>query len=235
MRTTLVGFAMLLASGSASAQLSLQIGLPHASIGINVPVYPELVPVPGYPVYYAPAMDANFFFYDGAYWVYRDDRWFVSSWYNGPWTYVDPYHVPLFVLRVPVGYYRNPPPYFHGWRRNEPPRWGQYWGHDWDEHRHGWDHWDRRAAPARAPLPRYQRQYAGDRYPDGEARQRELASAHYRYAPHDPDVRQHYVERGHDYRDEHERGGGDWQDRGSDPGGWDERGGDHGRGHGHGR
>lgn len=235
MRAALVGLAMLLASGSASAQLSLQIGLPHASIGINVPVYPELAPVPGYPVYYAPGMDANFFFYDGAYWVYRDDRWFVSTWYNGPWTYVDPYHVPLFVLRVPVGYYRNPPPYFHGWRRNEPPRWGQYWGHDWDEHRHGWDHWDRRAAPARAPLPRYQRQYAGDRYPDREDRQRELANAHYRYAPHDPDVRQHYAERGHRDWDERERGGGDWQERGSGPGGWDERGGGHGGGHGRGK
>ena len=234
MRAALAGLAMLLAAGSASAQLSLQIGLPHASIGINVPVYPELVPVPGYPVYYAPGMDANFFFYDGAYWVYRDDRWFMSSWYNGPWTYVDPYHVPLFVLRVPVGYYRNPPPYFHGWGRNEPPRWGQYWGHDWDDRRHGWDHWDHRAAPSCAPLPQYQRQYAGDRYL-GEARQSELARAHYRYAPHDPDVREHYVERGHGDRDEHERGGEDWQGRGSGPGGWDQRGGGFGGGHGRGR
>ena len=39
---------------SASAQVSVAIGVPGVNIGINVPVYPQLVRVPGYPVYYAP-------------------------------------------------------------------------------------------------------------------------------------------------------------------------------------
>src|SRR6267378_3174528 len=79
------------------------------SIGINLPVYPNLVPVPGYPVYYAPQLDSNYFFYDGMYWVFQGDSWYASSWYNGPWGIVSPEVVPLYVLRVPVRYYRQEP------------------------------------------------------------------------------------------------------------------------------
>ena len=59
---------------SAFAQVSVGIGLPGVNIGINLPVYPELVPVPGYPVYYAPQVNSNYFFYDGVYWVYEGDN-----------------------------------------------------------------------------------------------------------------------------------------------------------------
>lgn len=34
----------------------------QVSIGINLPIYPNLVVVPGYPVYYAPQLNANYFF-----------------------------------------------------------------------------------------------------------------------------------------------------------------------------
>ena len=40
----------------------------QVNIGINISLFPELVQVPGYPVYYAPRHDANYFFYDGLYW-----------------------------------------------------------------------------------------------------------------------------------------------------------------------
>jgi hypothetical protein len=211
MRYLILVFCLLLGAATpAAAQLSIGFSSPGLSIGINVPVYPRLVRVPGYPVYYAPGLDANFFFYDGLYWVFRDDRWYASSWYNGPWKVVDPYNVPLYVLRVPVRYYRRPPEYFHGWHRDAPPRWGEHWGHDWAERRRDWDHWDRRSAPRPAPLPRYQRNYSGDRYPKVDERQRELESRNYRYQPRDPDVRQHYMERGPD------RGSARTPDRGSD-------------------
>jgi len=59
---------------SAIAQVSIGIGLPGVNIGINLPLYPELVRVPDYPVYYAPRLNTNYFFYDGAYWVYRGDN-----------------------------------------------------------------------------------------------------------------------------------------------------------------
>lgn len=160
------------------------------NIGINMSSYPELVRVPGYPVYYAPRQNSNFFFYDGMYWVYQSDNWYASSWYNGPWGFVDPVMVPLFVLRIPVRYYRNPPAYFYGWRREAPPRWGDHWGHDWAQHRRGWEQWNHRSAPAPAPLPVYQRKYSGDRYPQAE-QQRDIQQQKYRYQPRDAVVRQH--------------------------------------------
>lgn len=191
----LIVLAMLLSlATSAVAGVSIGIGFPNVSIGINLPLFPQLVPVPGYPVYYAPEIDANYFFYDGMYWVYEDDNWYASAWYNGPWDYVEPVIVPLFVLRIPVAYYRNRPAYFRGWQSNAPPRWGQYWGRDWEEHRRGWDRWERRSVPPRAPRPTYQRSYSGDQYPRGE-QQQSLHNRNYRYQPRDQAVRQHLTTR----------------------------------------
>ncbi len=188
MRYLLVALSVLLGSvTSAHAQVSVGV-----DIGIHVPVYPELVRVPGYPVYYDPHASANYFFYDGAYWVYHGDSWYASSWYNGPWQVVGPEYVPLFVLRVPVRYYRQPPPYFRGWRADAPPRWGQHWGRDWERRRGGWDRWDRRAVPRPAPLPVYQRTYPADRYPRAPEQQHSIRSEHYRYRPREAVSRQRF-------------------------------------------
>ena len=192
MRKVLIVLWMLLVPiTTASAQVSIGIGLPGISIGINLPVYPELVRVPGYPVYYAPRLDSNYFFYDGMYWLYQEDSWYASSWYNGPWVLVSPGAVPLFILRIPVRYYRHPPAYFRGWSPDVPPRWADHWGNDWEQSHRGWDSWNRRAVPAPAPLPIYQRQYSGNRYPHVE-QQQVLERQHYRYQPRDPVVRQHF-------------------------------------------
>jgi hypothetical protein len=185
------------------------------NIDINLSLFPELVPVPGYPVYYAPREDMNYFFYDGQYWLYEDDDWFVSDWYNGPWEYVDHDDVPVFILRVPVRYYRRPPPYFRGWVYNEPPRWGQHWGYGWERNHHDWNHWDHRHSPAPAPLPDYQRHYSHDRYPD-RSEQREIRDrSDYRYQPHDtghgydrqPNAREPERRDQHNRSDEH-----NWQE-----------------------
>ena len=194
MRYALIVMSMLFWSAtSALAQVSVWIGLPGVSIVINIPVYPEFVQVPGHPVYYAPRVNSNYFFYDGMYWVYQGDNWYASAWYNGPWGLVGPEVVPLFVLRIPVRYYRDPPAYFRGWRSDAAPRWGEHWGNQWEQRRSGWDRWDRRSAPAPAPLPRYQRQYSGDRYPRVE-QQPALHGQNYRFQPRDTVVRQHYRE-----------------------------------------
>jgi len=208
-----VVLGMLLYSGAPSAaQVSVGIGFPGVSIGINVPAYPRLVRVPGYPVYYAPQLDANFFFYDGMYWVYQNDSWYASSWYNGPWGLVNPEDVPVFVLRIPVRYYRQPPGYFRGWRPDASPRWGDHWGHDWEQRRSGWDNWNRRAAPSPAPLPLFQRRYSGDRYPRQVEQQHQLLERNYRYQPRDPIVRQHYQGQGQGQGQGRDQG----QGRGSD-------------------
>jgi hypothetical protein len=192
MRNLLVVLWMLLCSiPSAVAQVNVGIGLPGVNIGINLPLYPELVPVPGYPVYYAPYVSSNYFFYDGMYWVYQRDNWYASSWYNGPWGLVPPETVPLFILRVPVRYYRQPPAYFRGWVSGAPPRWGEHWGNSWAQSHAGWDNWNRGSVPAAAPLPAYQRQYSGSRYPHPQQQQL-MQSQNYRYQPQDAVVQQHY-------------------------------------------
>ncbi len=192
MRNLLIVLWMLFWSvNSAIAQVNIGIGLPDVNIGINLPMFPELVQIPGYPVYYAPQLQSNFFFYDGMYWAYQRDNWYASSWYNGPWGLVAPESVPLFVLRIPVRYYRDPPSYFRGWVSDAPPRWGEHWGNEWEQHRRGWDSWNRRSVPAPAPLPLYQRQYSGNRYPRAE-QQQTLRSQNYRYQPRDAVVRQQY-------------------------------------------
>jgi hypothetical protein len=194
MRDGLIVLSMLLCwVTSAAAQVSIGIGHPTVSIGINLPFYPELVPVRGYPVYYAPRVHSNYFFYDGMYWVYERDNWYASSWYNGPWRVVAPEVVPLFVLRVPVRYYRQPPAYFREWRADAPPRWGERWGHEWEQRRTGWNQWDRRTVQTPAPLPVYQRQYSENRYPRAE-QQNTLRSQNYRYQPRDVVARLHYEE-----------------------------------------
>ena len=136
-------------------------------------------------------MNSNYFFYDGMYWVFQSDNWYASSWYNGPWAMVSPMAVPVFMLRIPVRYYRYPPMYFHGWQQDAPPRWGDHWGNDWQHQRSGWDRWNHNSVPRPAPLPTYQRQYSGNRYPSYE-QQRTINSENYRYQPHDPVVQQHY-------------------------------------------
>jgi len=188
----------LCAIPAAQAQLSVGIGIstPGVSIGINLPAYPNLVQVPGYPVYYDPRLNSNYFFYDGLYWVYWSDNWYASSWYNGPWRVVAPAYVPLFVLRVPVRYYRQPPTYFHGWRPDAPPHWGEHWGREWEQRRGGWDKWDRHAVPAPAPLPVYQRNYTGHRYPSAEEQQHSIRSEKYRYQPKDEVAQQHFQQQG---------------------------------------
>jgi hypothetical protein len=183
MRSAVVVACMLLGTcAPAGAQVS---------IGVNLGVYPDLVAVPGYPVYYAPRLDSNLFFYDGLYWVYAQDRWYASSWYDGPWDAVAPEWVPLFVLRVPVRYYRQPPGYFGGWAPEAPPHWGEHWGRDWEQRRSGWDRWDRASAPAPAPLPTYQREYSGERYPRGD-QQLAIRNQNYHYQPREAAVRQQF-------------------------------------------
>jgi hypothetical protein len=81
---------LLCTAASAGAQISIGIGVPSLDIGIRLPALPSLTIVPGSPVYYAPRIDSNFFFYDGMCWVYQNDNWYASSWYNGPWAAVDP-------------------------------------------------------------------------------------------------------------------------------------------------
>lgn len=200
MRRALIALLIFLGSTtSALAAVSINIGL-------NLPVYPHLVRVPGYPVYYAPSVNSNYFFYDGLYWVFHGDNWYESRWYNGPWAMVEPDIVPLYVLRVPVRYYRHPPAYFRGWRSDYAPRWGDHWGHTWEQRHAGWDRWDRKSAPTAAPLPTYQRQYSAKRYPQQVEQQTTLHSQNYRYQPKEAVVQQRYQHQAQEHHGDRGKG-----------------------------
>ena len=60
MRHVLVAVGLLLGTlgslASAAVQVSVGFSVPGLTIGINLPAYPYLVLVPGYPVYYAPRL-----------------------------------------------------------------------------------------------------------------------------------------------------------------------------------
>ena len=194
MKHALIGllFTGAVAASPAHAQLSV-------SIGINVPTYPSLVPIANYPVYYAPNLGANYFFYDGLYWVFANDSWYESPWYNGPWYAVDPYSVPVALLQVPVRYYHVRPAYFAGWAFDAAPRWGSHWGRSWESRRSGWDRWDHRSA-SRAPLPTYQRSYSGNRYPRDVSQQAAIQTRSYSYTPSDQVARTRFAERRNEAR-----------------------------------
>ena len=91
----------------------------NVSIGVNIGVPPpppivfaappQLVLVPGSPVYYAPGASVNFFFYSGRYYTFHDGEWFSAKKHSGPWAFTKPALVPTPVLGVPVTYYRVPP------------------------------------------------------------------------------------------------------------------------------
>jgi len=107
------------------------------NIGINVPAPPQLLPVPSTPaVAYAPGIDANFFHYDGQYYVFANGVWYVSRGYNGPWVVLAPEYVPPPLLGVPVQYYHRPPTAWREWRRDTAPRWAPHYGQRWDERRY---------------------------------------------------------------------------------------------------
>ncbi|HET8733924.1 MAG TPA: hypothetical protein VFM45_09150 [Anaeromyxobacteraceae bacterium] len=231
MRILVVSAALLAVPVSAAPQVRIEVGLPAVGIGIQFPTFPRMVVVPGYPVYYAPDVNANLFFYDGLYWVLAGDTWYESPWFNGPWNPVAPAAVPAFVLRVPVGYYRAPPPWFQGWRRSAPPRWGEHWGGEWARRRAGWEHWDRATVPRPAPLPVYQREYGGGRYPDAGMQAR-LHDHNYAYWPRESGNRSAYQSHGmhgHGEAAANSHGGAHGGGRGG------EHGGGHGGGHGEGR
>jgi hypothetical protein len=136
MRYLLLAACMLLGTAlPATARAEVGFDTPAFVIGINVPLHPRLVRVPGYSVYYAPRLHLNLFYYDGEYWLFEHGNWYASDWTDGPWQRVPPYDI----LRVPLRYYRNPPPSFYAWSPDSPPFWGEYWGPGWRMHRPDFD------------------------------------------------------------------------------------------------
>ena len=123
MAMLVVGASLLPASQAEpdSVSIGVTIGNPPPPPPIVLQAPPPLVVVPGTPVYYVPAVNFNFFFYSGRYYVFHSDAWFFSASFNGPWTFVALEHVPKPILAVPVAYYKVPPG--HWKNKTGPPPW----------------------------------------------------------------------------------------------------------------
>lgn len=124
---TLVAVALVGSVGAGRAGAGV-------SIDFNLISQPQLVAVPGTPVAYAPAVPANYFFFNGQYYLFANGGWFVAGGYNGPWLAVPPGYVPGALLAVPVNYYRAAPWQWQHWHRAHPPRWAPVWGRQWRAH-----------------------------------------------------------------------------------------------------
>jgi hypothetical protein len=183
-RAVAVLIAVPVAMGLSGCVESATVPAGYVSNGFYQTAYPRMVPVPGYPVYYDPYASANYFFYDGSYWLYQYDNWYSSSGYNGPWGLVRPAYVPYYLLRVPVRYYRAPPPYFRGWHADAAPHWGEHWGRTWEQQHPDWNRWDHRTVPP-APLPAYRRDDSGDHGQRDREQQQPSRDVNDRYEPHE--------------------------------------------------
>ncbi len=125
-RATVIGLLALTLAATghtADVHIGINIGVPPPPPPIVVEAPPPLVVVPRTPVYYAPDVPYNFFYYDGAYYVLHDGHWFSAASAHGPWVFVE--RVPRPILTVPVGYYKAPPGH---WKHHGPPPWAGH-GH----------------------------------------------------------------------------------------------------------
>jgi hypothetical protein len=86
----------------ASAGVNVNINIGPPPIVVSEP--PEVVMVPGSPVFFVPIPDIDVFFYSGYWWSPRGSQWYRARAYNGPWGVVNKRHVPSHVFRVPKDY-----------------------------------------------------------------------------------------------------------------------------------
>jgi hypothetical protein len=111
--------AMLVITTSATAaDVKINIGLGVPPMVLTAP--PPLVVVPGTPVYYAPDVSANLFFYQGRYYTVANGVWSRAPAYGGPWAVIQIGQVPAPVVAVPVEYYKIPPGQL---KKHGPPPW----------------------------------------------------------------------------------------------------------------
>jgi len=58
-----IAIALLLLAASALPAAAQE----YYDVDVNLPEYPDMQPIQESPVYYAPAVDSNYFYYDGLY------------------------------------------------------------------------------------------------------------------------------------------------------------------------
>ena len=133
----LLGVLSRAPAGAADVHIGINVGVPPPPpVVIEAP--PPLVVVPRSPVYYAPQLPYNYFYFGGRYYTFHDGAWFSAVSFGGPWGFISIGHVPPPILAVPVRYYNVPPRHWREYRGR--PRWDRHDDHDGHDHHHGRGH-----------------------------------------------------------------------------------------------
>jgi hypothetical protein len=112
MRTSIYGVLGLVAllgalfgfggTKEAPAEVNVNINIGPPPIVVAEP--PEVVMIPGSPVFFVPIPDIDVFFYNGYWWSPRGSHWYRARAYKGPWRVVNQRYIPAPVFRVPKNY-----------------------------------------------------------------------------------------------------------------------------------
>src|SRR5262245_56397351 len=88
------------------AALAGTAGTSHAGVSVDLGIHlgapAPLEPIPASPVSYAPSVNANLFTYDGLFYVFMGNGWYLGVGQNGPWSEVPPAYIPSAVVAVPI-------------------------------------------------------------------------------------------------------------------------------------
>jgi len=108
MKTNNILTIILFAGIISIAQAEVNINLGPPPITFSRPA--KLIMMPWSGVYFVPDNEVEVFYYKDYWWTEREDRWYQSKEYNGPWEIIQRKHVPNHVLKVPKNYrstYKN--------------------------------------------------------------------------------------------------------------------------------
>src|SRR3989304_2225103 len=103
MRRNRVLVGALFAVAAAALLPATTLASPNIHIGIQIGTPPQLVVVPQTPVYYAPALPYNYFFYGGQYYLFHNGIWHFAPTHNGPWAVIAVEYLPRPILAVRGG------------------------------------------------------------------------------------------------------------------------------------
>ena len=87
---------------------------------------PEFMAVQGSPVYYAPNLPDDYFYYGGQFYLFQGGTWYYAPSRRSSWVVVAVRDMPEPILLVPVEYYKKPPGH---WKKKGPPPWAPAWGY----------------------------------------------------------------------------------------------------------
>jgi hypothetical protein len=123
-----MGLVFGMAMGTAEGgDVNVNIGVPPVAAVVVAPppvmvARPQVVLVPGTPVFTAPNVEFNVFLFGGKYYSHHNDVWYVTPRPGAKWERVAVATVPVEVRGVPVKYYKVKPKHAKAWKHDDDDR-----------------------------------------------------------------------------------------------------------------